>query len=174
MEKIVGMVGLGFMGSALSANLLKAGYRVLGCDPDGERVREFRERGGTPVASPAEAAGGAPVVVLSLPHSGIVREACLGENGLAGGAGKETLVIDTTTARPEDSAEIAAELENRGIAFLDASLSGTSKMAWSRDLVAMVGEGPRTSSARNPSWTPSRERAITSARAGRARAPNSS
>ncbi len=48
-------------------------------------------------------------------------------------------MIDTTTARPEDSAEIAAELENRGIAFLDASLSGTSKMAWSRDLVAMVG-----------------------------------
>ncbi len=87
MEKIVGMVGLGLMGSALGDNLLKAGYRVLGCDPDGERTREFRERGGTLVASPAEAAGGAPVVVLSLPHSGIVREACLGENGLAGGAG---------------------------------------------------------------------------------------
>ncbi len=139
MEKIVGMVGLGLMGSALSDNLLKTGYRVLGCDPDGERAREFQERGGTPVGSPAEAAGGAPVVVLSLPHSGIVREACLGEKGLAGGAGKGTLVIDTTTARPEDSAEIAAELENRGMAFLDASLSGTSKMAWSRDLVAMVG-----------------------------------
>ena len=139
MEKIVGMVGLGFMGSALSANLLKAGYRVLGCDPDGERVREFRERGGTPASSPADAARSARFVVCSLPHSGIVREACLGESGLAGGAGKGTLVIDTTTARPEDSAEIAGALEMRGIGFLDASLSGTSKMAWSRDLVAMVG-----------------------------------
>ena len=139
MAEKAGVVGLGRMGLAMSANLIQSGFTVRGFDAHGDQMKKLEEGGGTPASSPADAARSARFVVCSLPHSGIVREACLGESGLAGGAGKGTLVIDTTTARPEDSAEIAGALEMRGIGFLDASLSGTSKMAWSRDLVAMVG-----------------------------------
>jgi len=139
MAEKVGVVGLGLMGSALSGNLVRAGYEVRGYDIAAERMAELEERGGTPAASPGGAAAGARFVVLSLLHSGIVREVCFGEGGIAEAAGEGLIVIDTTTSRPEDSAGTAAELRGRGIGFLDASLSGTSGDAWEGGLVAMVG-----------------------------------
>ncbi len=139
MAERVGVVGLGLMGSALSAALLRAGFEVQGCDIDPARAEELKGRGGHPASSPRGAAAGARFAVLSLLHSGIVREVCLGRDGLAEGAGEGLIVIDTSTSRPEDSAQIARELRERGVAFLDASLSGTSRDAWERNLVAMVG-----------------------------------
>ena len=53
----VGMVGLGLMGQAFSANLLKAGFEVQGFDIDSKRMDELKGRGGAPVGSPA---GGPP------------------------------------------------------------------------------------------------------------------
>ncbi|MDA1001171.1 MAG: NAD(P)-dependent oxidoreductase, partial [bacterium] len=54
-------------------------------------------------------------------------------------AEKGLLIVDTTTARPEDSEAIAAELREKGIGFLDASLSGSSSAVYERNMVAMVG-----------------------------------
>ncbi len=139
MAEKIGLVGLGLMGSALSANLIREDFEVQGYDIDDTRMRELEERGGAPAASPAGAATGVRFVLLSLMHSGVVREVCFGPGGLAEGAEEGLIVIDTTTARPEDSVEIAAELRKRGVGFLDATLSGTSAMAWERDIVAMVG-----------------------------------
>jgi 3-hydroxyisobutyrate dehydrogenase-like beta-hydroxyacid dehydrogenase len=138
----IGFVGLGLMGSSLCKSLLGGGFEVLGYDLDPERCRELDERGGKSVSSIAEAVGGVPIVVLSLPNGDIVREVCLGEGGIVGSAAPGLVVIDTTTARPADSIATAEELARAGVVFLDASLSGTSKMAETRDLIAMVG-GPQ-------------------------------
>jgi 3-hydroxyisobutyrate dehydrogenase-like beta-hydroxyacid dehydrogenase len=69
----------------------------------------------------------------------VVREAVLGPGGVAEGAERGLLLADTTTSRPEDSASLAAELTRRGIRFLDAAVSGTSTMAWKKDLVVIAG-----------------------------------
>ena len=142
MTKGVGIVGLGFMGQAFTANLLRAGFALRGFDIDAGRMKEFKVQGGTPVFSAAEAARGARWVLTSLPNSTVVREAVLGSGGLAEGAKEGLLLADTTTSRPEDSVSLGAELSRRGIRFLDAAVSGTSTMAWKKDLIVIAGGEP--------------------------------
>ena len=137
----VGFVGLGLMGSAMTQNLLEAGFAVRGYDVDPARRAELEERGGVSVSTPAETATDAEVVLLSLPDGGVVSQVCLGEDGLAGAARPGLIVVDTSTARPSDSIRTAEELVAAQVRFLDASVSGTSRMAAERNLVAMVG-GP--------------------------------
>lgn len=139
MGERVGIAGIGLMGSALSANLMQAGFEVQGFDVDGRRVDEFAERGGIPVDSPAAAAKGVKWMVTSLPTSDIVREVALGANGIADTAGEGFILADASTSRPEDSEKLAADLAERGIRFLDAAVSGTSTMAWKKDLIIIAG-----------------------------------
>ena len=135
----IGLVGMGLMGQAFIGNLTAAGFTIQGYDPDGRRMEQLRERGGTPVGSPAEAAQGVQRLITSLPTIEIVREATLGEGGVAQGAAAGLIVIDTTTARPSDSAAIGTALAGQGIQFLDAAVSGTSAMAIEKDLIVIAG-----------------------------------
>jgi 3-hydroxyisobutyrate dehydrogenase-like beta-hydroxyacid dehydrogenase len=85
-----------------------------------------------------------------LPTSDIVREAVLGANGVAEGAAKGLIVADASTSRPEDSEKLGAELAQRGIRFLDACVSGTSAMAWKKDLIVIAGGTPEDFDASKP------------------------
>lgn len=133
----VGLVGLGLMGSAMAPNLIKAGHSVIGFDVDPGRRAEHLDRGGEIAESAGAVAASSEVVILSLPTSGVVREVCLSAGGLA--EGLPGLVIDTTTARPEDTLETAGLLAAKNIHFLDATMSGNARQAVDRDVVAMVG-----------------------------------
>lgn len=135
----VGIVGMGLMGQAFAHHLLQAGFEVQGFDVDARRMDELAGRGGTPVDSPAAAARGVRWILTSLPTSEIVRSAVLGSNGIADGAGEGLILADATTSRPQDSERLGAELAGRGIRFLDAAVSGTSAMAWEKDLIIIAG-----------------------------------
>ncbi len=139
MAECVGIVGMGLMGQAFVHHLLQSGFKVQGYDIDERRMGELHERGGTPVESPADVARGARWVITSLPTSDIVREVVLGMNGVAQGAVEGLILADTSTSRPEDSEKLGAELAKRGIRFLDACVSGTSAMAWKKDLIVIAG-----------------------------------
>lgn len=146
----VGIVGVGLMGQALAHHLLQAGFEVQGFDVDGKRMDEFAVRGGIRVDSPAAAARGVPWLVTSLPTSDVVRTAVLGPDGIAEGAAQGMILADATTSRPEDSERMGAELAERGIRFLDAAVSGTSAMAWQKDLVIIAGGAPEDFEACRP------------------------
>lgn len=133
----LGVVGLGLMGSAMAGNLMRAGHVVTGFDIDAQRIREHATRGGEVADSPRAVAAAADVVLLSLPTSAVVRQVCFGDDGLV--AGRPRLVIDTTTARPEDTVETAAGLDALAIAFVDATISGNARQAVDRDIVVMIG-----------------------------------
>ncbi len=139
MAEKIGIVGIGLMGSALSGSLIQAGFEVQGFDIDGRRVDEFTERGGVAVDSPAAAARGVKWMVTSLPNGEIVREVALGSDGIAEGAEKGLILCDASTTRPEGSEKLGAELAGRGIRFLDTCVSGTSAMAWEKDLIVIAG-----------------------------------
>ena len=139
MAERIGIVGVGLMGSAFSHHLIESGFEVRGFDLDEKRMGELHERGGHPVESPAAAAEGARFMLTSLPNSDIVREVVLGRNGIAQGAKRGLLLADATTARPQDSQALAAELAPLGIRFLDAAVSATSAMAWKKDLIVIAG-----------------------------------
>ena len=139
MSETIGIVGMGLMGQAFIKNLHERQFRVQGFDVDPARMDQLAEAGGTPKDTPADAARGVDCVIASLPTSDIAREVIFGDGGVTGGAKEGLYVLDTTTARPEDSERTFAELKDRGIRYMDAAVSGTSTMAQAGDLVVIAG-----------------------------------
>src|SRR4051812_3222420 len=79
----VSFIGLGSMGLGMAKNLLKHGHKVVGVDPSDAARKAFAEAGGTIAATPAEAAGGADVVVVAVVNDKQVEAVLFGENGAA-------------------------------------------------------------------------------------------
>ncbi|MCO6419269.1 NAD(P)-dependent oxidoreductase [Siccirubricoccus sp. KC 17139] len=135
--KKVGFVGIGNMGWPMAANLVKAGFEVTVCDAVPGRSAKFTEEvGGAAAASPAEAAKGADAVITILPTSKQVAEVAA---QLAPVLSAGTLVIDMTSGQPAKTREIAATLAEKGIAMIDAPVSGGVPRAKSGDLAIMLG-----------------------------------
>lgn len=139
MSKRIGIVGMGLMGQAFIHNLRKSQFIVQGFDVDAGRMDDLKQKGGHPVDSPAAAARGVDRLIVSLPTSDIGRQAMLGPGGVVEGAADGLIICDTTTARPEDSEKLSAELAAKGIKFLDSAVSGTSTMTHAGDLIVMAG-----------------------------------
>jgi len=137
--KRMGFVGLGLMGSGMTKNLLAAGYTVIGHDIEEPKVDAFVKQGGQRVDAPDEIPALADVIILSLPNSHVVNEVVRDSLKLFERGRKGLVLIDTTTADPILSEELATQLREKGIEMLDATLSGTSKMCAERDITVMVG-----------------------------------
>jgi 3-hydroxyisobutyrate dehydrogenase len=137
----VAVIGLGLMGSRMSARLIDHGFELSGYDTDEDRVAAFVEMGGDLAGSPADAAAGCWAALLSLPNSDVSREVCLGAGGLVESGVSPLVVYDATTGRPEDCVEIAAGLAGVGITYCDSTVSGNAEVAERGELVVMVG-GP--------------------------------
>jgi 3-hydroxyisobutyrate dehydrogenase-like beta-hydroxyacid dehydrogenase len=137
----VGFVGLGTMGVGMARNLAKAGFPLTVTTRTIAKAEAFaREVPGARAVSSAEEVGRASdVVVSSVPDAPEVREVHLGERGTASGATRGTIVIDTSTIAAEAAREIAAKLSERGIALLDAPVSGGQKGAIEGTLTFFVG-----------------------------------
>lgn len=135
----IGIVGLGLMGTAMSQKLMEEGHSVRGFDIDGGRLDALAANGGTPASSAAEAAEDAQFVIISLLYSHVVRETCLGDGGIASVAREGLVIIDTSTSSPDDSEKLGADLRERGIGFLDASLSGSRNQVLEGKIVSVVG-----------------------------------
>ncbi len=138
-ENAVGMIGLGIMGSAISANLLKAGLPVVGFDIVPGRVEALRGLGGRTAASAGQVAGQCEVVVTSLPSVAALNEAVQGADGILAAGGGRT-VIETSTLPVADKQRARDRLRDAGTALLDCPLSGTGAQAASGDLV-VLGSG---------------------------------
>ena len=136
----VGFIGLGIMGKPMAKNLLKAGHQVCVNDFHKEAVEELVAAGATAGANNAEVAKGVDVVITMVPNSPNVRAALLGENGVAEGADKDTVVIDMSSIDPVESKKIAAELKERtGMEMLDCPVSGGEPKAIDGTLSIMCG-----------------------------------
>lgn len=135
----IGFIGLGIMGKPMSKNLLKAGYSLVVSDLNQVTVGELVLAGATSAATPKEVAEQVDVVITMLPNSPHVKTVVLGPNGVIEGANKDTIVIDMSSIAPLASREIATELAKKGIAMLDAPVSGGEPKAIDGTLSVMVG-----------------------------------
>lgn len=135
----VGLVGLGLMGSAMATRLLAGGRRVHGYDPAETAATAHRERGGALCANPAEVAARADLVLLSLPDGQVSRAACLGPGGVLEQARAGLVVLDTTTAHPDDVEAIAAAFGETGARYHDVGLSGSSDTVRAGRTLAIAG-----------------------------------
>lgn len=132
------------MGSALSENLIAAGYEVHGYDLDPRRVDSFSELGGSAQPSAGRVGTLCSLVMLSVRDSNSVREVVHGAEGLLSGDRAVTTIIDTTTGDPDSTVEMAKYLKGEGISYLDATISGSSEQIRKRKGVFLVGGEPDT------------------------------
>jgi 3-hydroxyisobutyrate dehydrogenase-like beta-hydroxyacid dehydrogenase len=132
-----GFVGVGRMGALMSARLLEAGHKVVVYDVSREAMEAARKTGAQLAGSPAEVGNSVEVVYLSLPNPEIVREACLGPDGVAEGK-KVRRVVDFSTIGPRMASAVAKTLAEKGIVYVDAPVSGGLKGARMGTLAVMV------------------------------------
>lgn len=137
MSGVLGMLGLGRMGSRMADRLVAAGHRVVVYDVEAEAVARLVARGAVAASSPAEVGDRAATVLTSLPTPAVVRDAVLGENGLVHGRAIRRLVELSTTGMPTAQL-LAGELESRGIAVVDAPVSGGTAGAEKGTLAVMA------------------------------------
>lgn len=135
----VGFIGLGIMGAPMAANLVKAGFDVVGYNRSPGRVDALLAAGGRGAGSVAEAVKDADVVATMVPDSPDVRAVLTGEGGVFAAARAGTLVIDFSSIRPDVSAELAATGRAAGLRVLDAPVSGGEQGAIDGVLSIMVG-----------------------------------
>jgi 3-hydroxyisobutyrate dehydrogenase len=135
----IGFIGLGNMGLPMAKNLLKAGHSVQGFDVTKAQVEAFAAAGGKAADGVKAAASDADIVITMLPAGKHVREVYLGEGGVLAAAGRGTLLIDSSTIDVETARAIASAAEAKGLAMLDAPVSGGTGGAQAGTLTFMVG-----------------------------------
>jgi len=136
----VGVIGLGIMGSAMSANLVGAGFSVHGYDVLPRRRGELSRAGGRPARSVRDLATGAPVVITSLPSSAALLEVAA---ELARARHQGQIVIETSTLPIAIKEQARKLLAVTGITLLDCPVSGTGAQARVKDL-AVYASGRRS------------------------------
>ena len=137
-EKI-GYIGLGVMGRPAALNLIRAGYPLAVWGRRRESCAPLEAEGAAVCESPKALAAACDVVVTNVSDSPDVEEVILGANGVAEGMARGGLVLDMSTISPSSARRVAAELEKRGVDFLDAPVSGGEKGAIEGALTFMVG-----------------------------------
>ena len=140
------------MGSAMPANLTKAGYQVHGYDIVPARRAALKKAGGTPQASIARVERAAEVLITSLPSADALH-AVAAELGAKG-----CVVMETSTLPIEEKQRARDALAKKGIVLLDCPLSGTGAQARAKDLV-IYASGERKAYARAQPFMPGFSRA---------------
>jgi len=135
----IGFIGLGNMGGPMAANLVKAGHRVLGFDVVPAALAAARQAGLETVASAAEAAAGAAVVITMLPAGQQVRDVYEDAKGPLALAAPGSLFIDCSTIDVASARAAHAAAEAAGMTSLDAPVSGGVGGAVAGTLTFMVG-----------------------------------
>jgi 3-hydroxyisobutyrate dehydrogenase-like beta-hydroxyacid dehydrogenase len=120
----VGFVGLGQQGGPMAANLLAAGYDLIVRDADPERERRFVARhGGRRCDGDPAALAEADILITMLPNGQVVRDALLGEGGIASRLRPGTIIVDASSSDPYGTRELGGELADLGLVLLDSPVT---------------------------------------------------
>ena len=139
MSNNIGLIGLGLVGSAIAERLKADGFNVVGFDIEKAKCEQLEQLGGQAVNSPAQVAEQAGRIILSLPDTDAVLKVVEGPGGILEAKKVPGYIIDTTTGEPDKTAALAQRLARRGIYFLDAPFSGSSRQVREKDVIFMVG-----------------------------------
>ena len=136
-----GYVGIGNMGGPMAANLARTGSEVIIGDLNTAAVEAFTTEYETARPANGLAAVGqdAEAVFACLPNGKIVREAVLGEGGVAEGMAQGSVLVDMSSSSPMGTIELGKELADRGIRMVDAPVSGGVPRAIEGTIAIMVG-----------------------------------
>jgi 3-hydroxyisobutyrate dehydrogenase len=134
-----GFIGLGNQGKPIAAHFAPSGFDTVVYDIDPTPVAELVEGGARSAASPREVGAGADVIGICVPEDEHVRAVVLGDDGVLAGAAPGAVIAIHSTILPETARALAAEAEPRGVAVLDACVTGGAARAANKQLTYIVG-----------------------------------
>lgn len=131
----VAFLGLGIMGGAMAANLVKAGNEVAVWN----RTPGKHVEGARAAASPADAASGVDAVWLCVSDTKAVEQVLFGDQGVEQSLTEGMVIIDSSTISPSATRNFAARVKTRGVDYVDAPMTGSKIAAESGNLIFMAG-----------------------------------
>lgn len=135
----VAVLGTGNMGTAMARRLAEQGFEVVLYNRTRERAEALAgDIGARTASSPAEAAGAADVLVTMVADDDALRRLCT-DDGILAGARPDGVTLQTSTVLPDTVREVGEAFAARGLAFLDAPVSGSTATAGAGELTFMVG-----------------------------------
>ena len=141
MSDAVGFIGLGNMGGPMALNLVEKGFALVVHDIDRVKVEPLRSRGATVAESAQDVAAAGARTIVMVETTAQAESVIAGEHGIVRGARPGHIVISMSTIDPFVARRLGAELAGRGIAMLDAPVSGGTVRAASGELSIIAG-GP--------------------------------
>jgi 3-hydroxyisobutyrate dehydrogenase len=133
-------LGLGVMGYPMAGHLARAGHDVTVFNRSPAKAEQWiAAHGGRRAATPAAAAQGADIVLMCVGNDDDVRAVAAGKDGAISGMAANAILVDHTTASADVAREMHAAAGAKGIAFLDAPVSGGQAGAENGKLTIMVG-----------------------------------
>jgi len=139
MARNVGFIGLGIMGLSMAKRLIEAGHKVTVYNRTASKASSLVALGAKQAATPREAAKGNEVVIAIVTDSPDVEAVLLGKDGAVHAAEKNALFIDMSTIAPETARKVGMALKEKGVAFLDAPVTGGDIGAREGTLSILVG-----------------------------------
>ena len=138
-EISIGWIGTGVMGNAMCGHLIDAGHQVHLFNRTRDKAANLIERGADWCPTPKAVAQASEVVFSIVGYPQDVEQVILGPDGVLEGVKEGDIVVDMTTSSPELARAISRQAENRGVAALDAPVSGGDVGAREATLAIMVG-----------------------------------
>lgn len=149
----LGWIGTGVMGRSMCSHLLRAGYAVSIYNRTPTKTKDLIELGATLCQSPRDVAARSDVVFTMVGFPADVEEVILGEAGVLNGLGPGSVLVDMTTSRPSLAQHIYSVASSKGVAALDAPVSGGDIGAREARLSIMVGGDRFVFDSLEPLWT---------------------
>ncbi len=133
----IGFIGLGHMGSHMASRLIRAGYHLTVYDRTREKAQAIA--GATVSETPKEAAANSDVVISIVTDDPALEEVMLGPSGVLAGTHAGSVIIDMSTVSPRTSRLLFQAAREKGVAMLDAAVSGSVPQVEQGSLVIFVG-----------------------------------
>lgn len=140
-RETIALLGTGTMGAAMGRNLLRAGFQLRVWNRTSAKAAPLAEAGATVAASPAEAAGGAGIMLTMLADGEAVEHTVAGPDGALSALGDGSLWVQSSTVGVDDTERFAGLAREHGVGFVDAPVLGTREPAEKGELTVLAS-GP--------------------------------
>jgi 3-hydroxyisobutyrate dehydrogenase len=140
----LGFIGIGYMGRPIARRLLESGFKLTAYDRDHSKAQELIQYGGNVAQSVSELPSRCNVVLSCLPSDEAVLSIYRGADSVFANAHRGALIIDMSTVYPETSQELSRLGSERGVEFLDVTISGSTPAA-EKGMLTLFGGGNKES-----------------------------
>jgi len=144
------VIGLGSMGLGMASSMVRKGLPVTGTDVNRAALARLTEAGGKALATAAEAATGAGIVVTVVVNAAQTEAVLFGEGGAAAAMKRGGVIISSATMAPDDARRLGAKAAEQGLHYLDAPISGGAIKAAAGQLTVMASGSPQAFAAARP------------------------